>query len=141
MVTRTCQTKRGVQMEIDSRRKTVSDRLDPFWTGSADNQVPTKTADFALALGEFPGAEGALAAVGTVSRQLVRKSWRVSCAAAKRREGSRVAYTKERDPSGIRTVPGRFDVNRGTTRTCIECEGVSGGSDRWGRSALTRPLP
>jgi hypothetical protein len=29
-------------MEIGSRRETVSDRLDPFWTASADNQVPTK---------------------------------------------------------------------------------------------------
>ena len=35
-------------MEIGSRRETVSDRLDPFWTGSADNQLPTETADLAL---------------------------------------------------------------------------------------------
>ena len=43
MVTRTCETRRGVEMEIDSRRETISDRLDPFWTGSADNQVPTES--------------------------------------------------------------------------------------------------
>ena len=30
------------------------------------------------------------------------------------------SLAKECDPSGIRTVPRRFDVNRGTTRTCIE---------------------
>ena len=29
-------------MEIGSRRKTISDRLDPFWTGSADNHLTTK---------------------------------------------------------------------------------------------------
>src|SRR6185503_532719 len=30
------------------------------------------------------------------------------------------------DPSRIRTFPGRFDDNRGTTRTCIDCRGVPG---------------
>ena len=33
---------------------------------------------------------------------------------------------KNCDPSGIRTFPGRFDANRGTTRTCIDCRGVPG---------------
>src|SRR5436190_16209273 len=45
------------------------------------------------------------------------------------------------DPSGIRTLPGRFDDNRGTTRTCIDCRGVSGGSDLWGRTACARRIP
>jgi hypothetical protein len=42
-------------MEIGSRRETVSDRLDPFWTGSADNQVPTEIRD------DFGGRGGAAA--------------------------------------------------------------------------------
>jgi len=41
-------------MEIGSRRETVSDHLDPFWTGSADNQLPTKTADLALGTRGIP---------------------------------------------------------------------------------------
>jgi len=35
-------------MEIGSRRETVSDRLDPFWTGTADNQLPTKPSHSSL---------------------------------------------------------------------------------------------
>src|SRR5579863_2356104 len=61
MVTRTCETKRGVEVEIGSRRETVSDRLDPFWTGPADNLVPTKTADFPLGARGIPGNRRALA--------------------------------------------------------------------------------
>ena len=53
-------------MEIGSRRETVSDRLDPFWTASADNQLPTKTADFALGARGIPRSRRALVAVGTV---------------------------------------------------------------------------
>jgi hypothetical protein len=70
MVTRTCETKRGVKVEIGSRRETVSDRPNPSWTGSADNQVPTKTADFALGARGNPWSRWALAAVGTVGSQL-----------------------------------------------------------------------
>ena len=45
------------------------------------------------------------------------------------------------DPSGIRTFPGRFDDNRGTTRTCIDCRGVPGGPGLSGRSACARVMP
>src|ERR1700733_1432145 len=73
MVTRTCETKRGVKMEIGSRRETVSDRLDPFWTGSADNQLPTKTADLALGTRGIPRSRRALATVGIGGRRLAAK--------------------------------------------------------------------
>ena len=44
------------------------------------------------------------------------------------------------DPSGIRTFPGRFDDNRGATRTCIDCRGVPGRSNSTLRSAARRPV-
>ena len=45
------------------------------------------------------------------------------------------------DPSGIRTFPGRLDHNRGTTRTCILCRGVPGGSGRCLQSVSYRADP
>jgi hypothetical protein len=43
--------------------------------------------------------------------------------------------------SGIRTFPGRFDDNRGTTRTCIDCRGVPGALNLSGRSRWCRRVP
>ena len=42
------------------------------------------------------------------------------------------------DSSGIRTFPARFDHNRGTTRTCIDCRGRFG---RFGPVGLFRLTP
>jgi hypothetical protein len=127
-------------MEIGSRRETLSDRLDPFWIGSADNLVPTKTADFALGARGIPRSRRTLAAVGTTGGQLVRKSRREHRAPPENAGRARwVAYTKEGDPSWIRTVPRHFDVNRGMTRTCIESRSISGGSARVGPCRVYPP--
>jgi hypothetical protein len=79
MVTRTCETKRGVEMEIGSRRETVSDRPDPFWTGSADNQVPTES--------------GGILVAGQGRRQVPARGL----------ASDKSLPTRASDPSGIRT--------------------------------------
>ena len=110
MVTRTCQTKRGVEMEIGSRRETVPDRLDPFWTRLADNLVPTKTVDLALGSRGIPRSRRALAAVGTVGGRLARKSWRASRAPGERREGLDGLLTRKKaTPSGFELGCGLCD--------------------------------
>src|SRR3569832_1036409 len=42
MVTRTCEEKRRLGMEIDFRRRTLSYQVDPPQPISADNQLPTE---------------------------------------------------------------------------------------------------
>ena len=53
----------------------------------------------------------------------------------------RLPIGKIGDPSGIRTFPARFDANRGTTRTCIDCRGVPGRLGRIGSFHLHRRVP
>jgi len=64
----------------------------------------------------------------TVARALGAVVLRVNATRFNRRVGTSGAGDSFRncDPSGIRTFPVRFDDNRGTTRTCIDCRGVPG---------------
>ena len=112
MVTRTCQTKRGVEMEIGSRRETVSDRLDPFWTGSADNQLPTKTADFALGTRGIPRSRRASELLAPLAGGRYENRGEHRAPPQNVGRARWVADTKEGDPSGIRIAAKQREPTR-----------------------------